>query len=164
MTDPADPLAQFSNALAARAEAAKSAVVAIRLAHGRHLTGMAWRPDAIVASEQSLPQKDEFEIVTAGGSTLTAKLAGRDPSTNIAVLRPAAPIAETEESAHGTRNSTLVARCSHSHHFTVGDVLTSLRARATVQAGKLRRAQRLAQIEALTLRAGKLLQARQLLA
>ena len=39
MTDQADPLVQFSNALAARAEAAKNAVVAIRLAHGRHITG-----------------------------------------------------------------------------------------------------------------------------
>ena len=107
MTDPADPLAQFSNALAARAEAAKSAVVAIRLAHGRHLTGMAWRPDAIVASEQSLPQKDEFEIVTAGGSTLTAKLAGRDPSTNIAVLRPAAPIAPPPMAAGEARTGAI---------------------------------------------------------
>jgi S1-C subfamily serine protease len=100
-------LAQFSDALAARAEAAKNAVVAIRRAHGRHITGMAWRPDAIVASEQSLPQKDEFEIVTAGGSTLTAKLAGRDPSTNIAVLRPAAPIAPPSIAAGEARTGAI---------------------------------------------------------
>jgi S1-C subfamily serine protease len=87
MTDQPDLLAQFSNALAARADAAKNAVVAIRLSHGRHITGMVWRPDIVVASEQSLPQKDEFELVAAGGSVLTAKLAGRDPSTNIAMLR-----------------------------------------------------------------------------
>jgi S1-C subfamily serine protease len=93
MTDQADLLAQFSNALAARAEAAKNAVVAIRLAHGRHMTGMLWRPDIVVASEQSLPRKDEFEIVAAGGSVVTAKIAGRDPSTNIAILRLATPIA-----------------------------------------------------------------------
>ena len=56
MTDHIDPLAQFSNALAARAEAAKNAVVAIRLAHGRHMTGMVWRPEIVIASEQSLPR------------------------------------------------------------------------------------------------------------
>ena len=39
MTDQADLLSQFSNTLAARAEAAKNAVVAIRLAHGRHHHG-----------------------------------------------------------------------------------------------------------------------------
>jgi S1-C subfamily serine protease len=86
-------LAQFSNALAARAEAAKSAVVAIRLAHGRHITGMVWRSEIVVASEQSLPRKDDFELVGSGGSVLTARIAGRDPSTNIAILRLATPIA-----------------------------------------------------------------------
>src|SRR5882757_157092 len=93
MTDHIDPLAQFSNALAARAEAAKNAVVAIRLAHGRHMTGMVWRPEIVVASEQSLPRKDDFELVGSGGSVLNARIAGRDPSTNIAILRLATPIA-----------------------------------------------------------------------
>jgi S1-C subfamily serine protease len=65
----------------------------IALAHGRHLTGMLWQSDVVVASEQSLPRRDEFELIAPGGSTLTAKLAGRDPSTNVAILRPATPLA-----------------------------------------------------------------------
>jgi S1-C subfamily serine protease len=89
MTDQADLLAQFSLALTARAELAKSAVVAIRLAHGRHVTGMVWRSDVVVTSEQSLPRNDDFELVAAGGSVIAARIAGRDPSTNIAILRPA---------------------------------------------------------------------------
>jgi S1-C subfamily serine protease len=93
MTDQAELLIQFSNALAARAEAAKNAVVAIRLAHERHMTGMVWLPEIVVASEQSLPRRDEFEIIVAGGSVLAAKVAGRDPGTNIAILRLAEPIA-----------------------------------------------------------------------
>src|ERR1700682_1987546 len=94
MTGQADLLAQFSNALATRAEAAKNAIVAIRLAHERHITGMVWRSEIVVVSEQSLPRKDDFELVAAGGSGLTARRAGRDPSTNIAILRLAAPIAQ----------------------------------------------------------------------
>jgi S1-C subfamily serine protease len=93
MTDQPDLLAQFSNALAARAEAAKNAVVAIRLAHERHITGLLWHSGVVVASEQSLPRRDEFELVAPGGAVLSAKIAGRDPSTNIAILRPAEPIA-----------------------------------------------------------------------
>src|SRR5712664_4539795 len=92
MTDQADLLAQFSNALAARAELAKNAVVAIRLAHGRHITGMLWRSGIVVASEQSLPRNDDFELVAAGGSVANARITGRDPSTNIAILRPAEQI------------------------------------------------------------------------
>jgi S1-C subfamily serine protease len=89
MSDQADLLGQFSNALAARAEAAKNAVVAIRLAHERHVTGMVWRSGIVVASEQALPKKDEFELVASGGAILTASIAGRDPSTNIAILKVA---------------------------------------------------------------------------
>jgi S1-C subfamily serine protease len=93
MTDQADLLSQFSNALVARTQAANSAVVAIRLAHRRHLTGMVWQPDVVVTSEQSLPRKDEFELIAPGGATLAVRIAGRDPSTNIAMLRLAAPLA-----------------------------------------------------------------------
>jgi S1-C subfamily serine protease len=93
MPDQPDLLAQFSNALATRAEAAKNAVVAIRLAHERHVTGMLWHSGIIVASEQSLPRRDEFELVAPDGAVVSANIAGRDPSTNIAILRPAEPIA-----------------------------------------------------------------------
>jgi S1-C subfamily serine protease len=99
MTEQADLLTQLSNALAARAGASKNAVVAVRLAHERHITGMVWRDGIVVASEQSLPRKDDFVLVAAGGSVLTAKIAGRDPSTNIAVLRPAEPIRSPSISA-----------------------------------------------------------------
>jgi S1-C subfamily serine protease len=87
MTDQVDALAQFSNAIAARVEAATAAVVAISLANERYITGMVFRSDIVVASEQSLPSHDEFEVIAAAGSALSAKVAGRDSGTNIAVLK-----------------------------------------------------------------------------
>jgi S1-C subfamily serine protease len=99
MTEQADLLTQLSKTLAERAELAKSAVVAVRLAHERHITGMVWRDGIVVVSEQSLPRKDDFVLVASGGSVLTGKIAGRDPSTNIAILRPAEPIASPSISA-----------------------------------------------------------------
>jgi S1-C subfamily serine protease len=81
-----DVLSQLSNAISARAEAAKNAVVAVRLGEARHLTGMVWQSGVVVVSEQSLPRGEEFELVAPGGSKLAAKLAGRDASTNIAIL------------------------------------------------------------------------------
>jgi S1-C subfamily serine protease len=107
MNDQADLLAQFSNALATRAELAKNAVVAIRLAYGRHMTGMVWRSGIIVASEQSLPRNDDFEVVAAGGSVLTASIAGRDPSTNIAILRLAEEIASPSIAAGEARTGAI---------------------------------------------------------
>ena len=93
MSDPTEPLIQLSQALVSRAEAGKNAVAAIRLGHGRHVTAMVWQSGVVVASEQALPRKEEFELVAPGGSVMTAKLAGRDPSTNIAILKPAESIA-----------------------------------------------------------------------
>jgi S1-C subfamily serine protease len=107
VTDQPDPLVQFSNALAARVEAAKGSVVAIRLKHGRHLTGWLWRSDIVVASEQSLPRGDEFELVAPGGPIVTAKLTGRDPSTNIAILKLQAPLAAPLIAAGEAKTGTI---------------------------------------------------------
>lgn len=92
MTDSTNILAQVSGALAAQAQAARRAVAAIRLSDDRHLTGTVWQHDVVVASEQSLPDEEAFELVVADGSVVTAKLAGRDPGTNIALLRLERPL------------------------------------------------------------------------
>ncbi|WP_298258520.1 S1C family serine protease [Bradyrhizobium sp.] len=101
-----DALTELSAAISARAGIAKNAVAAVRLGEDRHLTGMIWQADVVVVSEQSLPRKDEFELVVPGGSTLTAKLAGRDASTNIAILKTAgsmtAPSFAAAEAQMGT--------------------------------------------------------------
>jgi len=94
-----DLLEQFSNALAARASAVKGAIAAIRLSEARNLSATLWQPDVAVASEQSLPRRDEFELVLAGGAVVKAKLAGRDPGTNIAALRLERAVALPEISA-----------------------------------------------------------------
>src|SRR2546428_6430968 len=89
-------LEQFSDAVAGHAAAVRGAVAAIRLSETRHLTGTLWQPDVVVASEQSLPKRNEFELIMPGGSaqgaTVSAKVAGRDPGTNIALLRLAQPV------------------------------------------------------------------------
>jgi len=76
-----NPLEQFSGALAERAASIQPALAAI----GR-LSAFLWQPDIAITSEQSLPRRDEYELVSAAGA-LKAKLAGRDPGTNIAALR-----------------------------------------------------------------------------
>src|SRR5437762_4057464 len=82
-----DLLQQFSGALAERAATVRGALAALRLSETRHLSATLWQPDVALASEQSLPRRDEFELVVAGGAVLKAQLAGRDPGTNVAALR-----------------------------------------------------------------------------
>lgn len=92
MVDRANSLTQFSSALIERSVAANAAIAAIRLSEARHITATLWRPDVAITSEQSLPARDEFELVTASGSTVNAKTAGRDPGTNIAALKLEKPL------------------------------------------------------------------------
>ena len=103
-----DQLVQFSDALAARVESTKPAAVAIRLAHERFVTGIVWQSDVVVASEQSLPRREEFEVVMTGGTVTTAKVAGRDSSTNIAVLRAQAPLASSSITTNEARAGAIV--------------------------------------------------------
>jgi S1-C subfamily serine protease len=107
MSFSSDVLTQLSDAISARAEAAKNAVAAVRISDGRHLTGMAWQPGIVVVSEQALPRKDEFELVAPGGAILAAKLAGRDASTNIAILKTADSILAPAFTAAEARMGTL---------------------------------------------------------
>ena len=120
-----DQLVQFSDTLAARVESTKSTAVAIRLAHARFVTGIVWQSDVIVASEQSLPRREEFEVVVTGGTVTTAKVAGRDASTNIAVLRLQAPLASSSITSSEARAGAIVialgARRNRRRKRTSGD-------------------------------------------
>jgi S1-C subfamily serine protease len=53
----------------------------------RHISAIAWRPGVLVTSEQSLPRASGYTAVRPGGERVAATLAGRDPTTNVAVLR-----------------------------------------------------------------------------
>lgn len=46
-----------------------------------------WRPGVLVTSEQGLPGAAEAPVVLPGGARATARLAGRDPGTNVAAFR-----------------------------------------------------------------------------
>ena len=82
-----DALSQFSTAVAARTAAARPLFAGIRVRGHSLRSGTLWRKDVVVASEQALPRMEEAEIVLGDGKTFPARLAGRDPGTNIAVLR-----------------------------------------------------------------------------
>jgi S1-C subfamily serine protease len=108
MTAAANLLRQLSQSLEAHVAASRHPVVAIRNASHRHVSGMVWQPDAVVTSEQAIGDREEYEIVTAGGEVTRARIAGRDPGTNVLVLRPDAPLAADAITPATARLGTLV--------------------------------------------------------
>ena len=67
--------------------AARGLVAGIRIRGHSLRSGTLWRKDVVVASEQALPRAEEAEVVLADGGSFAARVAGRDPGTNVAVLR-----------------------------------------------------------------------------
>ena len=61
----------------------------------RHVSGILWRPDVVVTSAQMLPERDRLHAPSAAVRKRRAQLAGRDPGTNVAVLRLAQPLDTT---------------------------------------------------------------------
>lgn len=88
-----DLLPGLSDAIAARVAAAAPLLVSVRAANTRSLNAIAWRADIVVTSDQALAERDAYTLTCAGGGTVGAAPRGRDPGTNVAVLRTAAPIA-----------------------------------------------------------------------
>ena len=87
MSDTPDFLSQFSDRLADLAENAGAGVVAVAGGGRWPVSGIHWRPGVIVTAEETLERDDGIEVMTADGKIRQAALAGRDPSTDIAVLR-----------------------------------------------------------------------------
>jgi S1-C subfamily serine protease len=79
-------LSRLSDDLSALAAGARTLVAEIRCKDGPTLTGVLWKPDAVVVSEQVLPEGAGFEV-QIGDETAAAQLAGRDSGTNVAVLK-----------------------------------------------------------------------------
>jgi S1-C subfamily serine protease len=80
------PLEGLSAALAGRVAATAPSVVSIRMGRGT-ASGFVWRPGLVVTAEEALPEEGEPQLILPGGAVVRATLAGRDPTTDIALLR-----------------------------------------------------------------------------
>jgi S1-C subfamily serine protease len=79
-------LSSFSADLERLVAATAPAVVAVH-SHRSRASGFIWREDLVVTADEALAEEGEVAVVLPGGATKTATLAGRDPSTNVALLR-----------------------------------------------------------------------------
>jgi serine protease DegQ len=86
MTTETSALAALSNDIATTVERVASGVVAVEGRARIGSSGFYIRPDLILTADHAL-ESDEIEIVRANGETETATIAGRDPSTDLALLR-----------------------------------------------------------------------------
>src|SRR2546428_3356980 len=83
-------LQSLSTELADAVESAGRAVVAIHARRRIPASGVHWRPGVVVATHHTINRDDNITVTLPDGTTAPATLAGRDPGTDLAVLKLAA--------------------------------------------------------------------------
>jgi S1-C subfamily serine protease len=81
------PLLAFSNGVADLVERAAQSIVVLLGARRLPLSGLHWRPGLIVTSDEALEHDEDIAVLRSDGRRSSASLVGRDPSTDIALLR-----------------------------------------------------------------------------
>jgi len=83
-----NPAIELSEILAATVEKAGGSVVQVSARRGPGSSGVVWSADGvIVAADHNIEREEDITVGLVDGSTVPAKLAGRDPGTDVAVLR-----------------------------------------------------------------------------
>ena len=79
-------LKELSNDIAGLVEKASASVVRVDARRGRAGTGIAWDKDLVLTANHVVEQEEEIEVAV-GDKTSKATLAGRDPATDLALLK-----------------------------------------------------------------------------
>src|SRR6516225_2601045 len=87
MAEPDNPLIAFSDKIAQLVERAANAVVGVDAGGRRASSGIHWRSGVVVTAEEVLERDEGIKLTLPGGRVTEASLAGRDPTTDVAVLR-----------------------------------------------------------------------------
>jgi S1-C subfamily serine protease len=80
-------LTALSNNLADAVDRAGRAVVAIHARSRIPASGIVWRKGVIVAADHTIRRDEDIVVTLSDGSRSSAALAGRDPTTDLAVLK-----------------------------------------------------------------------------
>lgn len=77
----------LSNEFAAAAEQAGRSVVAVQARHRMSSSGIQWRKGVVVTADHAIRREEEIRVLLGPEKAVTATVAGRDPSTDLAVLK-----------------------------------------------------------------------------
>src|SRR5215469_12309421 len=83
----ASEIAKFSDELSAAAEQAEKSVVTVFARRRLPSSGISWRNGVVVTANHTIQREEEISLLLAGNKKVTAKLAGRDPGTDLAILK-----------------------------------------------------------------------------
>ncbi len=80
-------LVQLSDALASAAEGAGKATVMVNARRRLPASGIVYSSDYVLTADHIVEREEDIPVTFADGSTIPAKLAGRDPGSDLALLK-----------------------------------------------------------------------------
>lgn len=80
-------LAAFSDSLASLVKAAAPSVVRVEARHGPPGSGIVFSADGLVVTASHVVEEEDIELGLEGGAAVRATLVGRDPTTDLVLLR-----------------------------------------------------------------------------
>ena len=92
-------LVDLSNALADAAAKAGASTVLVNARERMPASGIVLQPDLVLTADHTVEREEDINVILPDGTQLAARLAGRDPGSDLAVLRLEKPQASPAEAA-----------------------------------------------------------------
>jgi serine protease DegQ len=111
-TNVANALTALSEQIVSTVEQAAQSVVSVHARSRFDSSGVHWSPGIVVTADHALRRDEGIRVTAPDGSGLDADLVGRDPGTDLAVLRVKGlgiPVASRQETPAATPGSVVLA-------------------------------------------------------
>jgi S1-C subfamily serine protease len=105
-------LVALSEQIASTVEQAAQSIVSVHARPRFDSSGVHWSPEIVVTADHALRRNEGIRVTAPDGSKLDAELVGRDPGTDLAVLRVKGlgiPVSQREENPAGIPGSIVLA-------------------------------------------------------
>ncbi|HEX5940970.1 MAG TPA: serine protease, partial [Anaerolineales bacterium] len=96
----ANALTDFSNGLTAAVEKAGASTVTVDVRKRYPASGIAYAEDLVLTADHVVTREENLKIMLPDGRSVAATIAGRDPGSDLAVLRLAEKALSPAQTSH----------------------------------------------------------------
>src|SRR5262249_45094639 len=103
-----NPLTDFSNGLTSAVDTAGASTVTVDARKRYPASGIAYAYDLVLTADHVVTREDNINVLLPDGKSLPATIAGRDPGSDLAVLRLAEKALTVAKTSDGVKIGQLV--------------------------------------------------------
>src|SRR5512135_503148 len=103
-----NPLTDFSNGLTAAVEKGGAGTILVDARKRYPASGIAYSEDLVLTADHVVTREENIKILLSDGRTLEASIAGRDPGSDLALLRLSEKALTTAKTSNSVKVGQLV--------------------------------------------------------